>query len=55
MKSVDGYDSGVKKALSGVKGHLVGRLQFAHPKKLPECCRSSAAIRVDPHVGTFKH
>jgi hypothetical protein len=29
MKSVDGYDSGVKKALSRVKGHLVGRPQFA--------------------------
>ena len=43
----------MKKALSYVKSHLVGRPQFAH-LTLPECWHPSATVRGDLHVSTLK-
>ena len=40
----------MKKALPHVKSHLVGRPQFAHLTKLPECWCPSAAVRGDLHI-----
>jgi len=54
MQSVDGYGRGVKKALSRVNSHLVGRPQLAHLTTLPECWLPSAAVRGNLHVSTLK-
>jgi hypothetical protein len=48
-------DSGVKKAVSQVKSHLLGRPQFAHSRILPECLHPSAAVQGNLHLSMLQH
>jgi hypothetical protein len=45
LQSIDGQRSGVEKALSCVKSHLVDRPQLAYPRTLPECWLPTATVR----------